>query len=60
VVVAFLAEVRAGKFWKPLGPSSASPASLGLTPLPPWSMPRPALEKMEFERIRLPLALLMF
>ena len=49
-----VAEATAGLFWRLLGPKSAWPGSLGLRPSSSRSMPRPALEKMEFWRMRLP------
>jgi hypothetical protein len=55
-----LAEERTGKFCRVLGPASASPGSLGVTPLLFSSIPRAPLvrplEKMELRRTRLPIA----
>src|SRR5438067_718480 len=52
------AELRTGKFCELFGPASGSPASLGVTPSPPRSMPRSCavapLSWMEFERTELP------
>jgi hypothetical protein len=42
------ADVTTGKFWSALGPESASPGSLGVTPSPRRSMPRPPLRKTWF------------
>jgi hypothetical protein len=44
---------RTGKFWRVLGPTSASPASLGVMPLMStfsWSMPRFWFEWIELPR----------
>src|SRR5262249_57358541 len=46
--------VSTGKFWRLLGPVSASPGSLGAGWPPPREMPRLALAKMEFALSRLP------
>src|ERR671913_1045221 len=49
-----LAEEITGKFCRLLGPESASPESLALTPSRPRSMPNSPFEKMELERTLLP------
>src|SRR3972149_10854740 len=54
IVLPPLAEVKMGKFWRLLAPVSPSPASLGVTPSPPRSIPQPALENMEFDRMAFP------
>ena len=46
-----VAELGTGKFCKSFGPESASPGSFGVTPSGPRSIPRPPLEKMEFDLI---------
>ena len=46
--------VMIGKFCLRLGPSSASPGSLGVGPSSPRSMPRPPLEKIKFGASVLP------
>ncbi len=54
------AEARTGKFWRLLAPVSASPASLGVTPVPASPapptrlMPSRWLEKKELARMALP------
>ena len=50
------AEIMAGLFCRLLGPVSASPESLAVGPSSPRSTPRPPLQKMEFCRTRLPVA----
>ena len=49
-----LAEAMTGLFCSSFAPVSASPASLGVSPSPPRSMPREPLEKIEFCLIWLP------
>src|SRR5262245_30051814 len=46
--------VMTGKFCRLFGPVSGSCASFGVTPLEARSMPRPLLEKIELERMALP------
>src|SRR5205823_5589389 len=43
----FRAAERRGEFWRLFGPLSASPASFGVTPVEPKSMPNPVLLKIE-------------
>ena len=49
-----IADVMTGKFSRSFGPPSPSPASLGVTPSGPRSMPMPQLPTSELPRIELP------
>ena len=49
-----LAKVRTGKFWRLLGPVSASPASLAVTPSLFRSMPSSVFALIEFRSILFP------
>ncbi len=54
IVVLFpldITDVNTGKFCRLFAPTSASVASLAVTPLSPRSIPNPSLEKMELPRI---------
>src|SRR5260370_31475851 len=48
-----ITDVSKGKFWRLFAPVSASRRSFAVTPLGLRSIPRPALEKIEFPRIEL-------
>src|SRR5438105_728072 len=48
---AVVTEVKTGKLSRLFGPLSVSPLSLGVTPLFPRSIPRPAFRKIELREI---------
>ena len=49
-----LLEANTGKFWRLFAPVSPSPRSLSVTPPSPRSIPSPLFEKIELERMALP------
>ena len=52
-------EVNTGKFCRLFGPVCGPHGLLRVTPSPPRSIPRAEFEKMEFDRIALPLPVAM-